>query len=127
MVANALPLIILMNAFFRLNGKQIETQRLVLRPFKESDLDDFYEYAKVEGVGEMAGWKHHESKSFSQEKLSSFIAKDKTFAVCLKESEKVIGSLGVEEYGMEDKLSEFDGYNGREIGYVLSKDYWGVA
>ena len=36
-----------------------------------------------------------------------------------------VGSLGVEKYGLEDKLTEFDGYLGREIGYVLSKDYWG--
>ena len=26
---------------------------------------------------------------------------------------------------MEEKLTEFNGYLGREIGYVLSKDYWG--
>ena len=44
---------------------------------------------------------------------------------CLKESGKVIGSFGINEYGLEDKLTEFDGYRGREIGFVLSKDYWG--
>jgi ribosomal-protein-alanine N-acetyltransferase len=26
---------------------------------------------------------------------------------------------------MEAALTEFDGYKGREIGYVLSRDYWG--
>ena len=31
----------------------------------------------------------------------------------------------VEKYGMEDKLIEFLNYNGREIGYVLGKGYWG--
>ena len=46
-----------MNADFRINGKVIETERLILRPFKQTDLEDFYEYASVEGVGEMAGWK----------------------------------------------------------------------
>lgn len=45
-----------MNADFRINGKVIETERLILRPFKQTDLEDFYEYASVEGVGEMAGW-----------------------------------------------------------------------
>ena len=40
---------------------------------------------------------------------------------------KVIGSLGIEEYGMEDKLTEFSNYIGREIGYVLSKSYWGIG
>ena len=114
-----------MNANFTVNGKQIETERLILRPFRESDLADFYEYASVEGVGERAGWKHHESIEESREILSKFIEKDIDFAICLKESGKVIGSFGINEYGLEDKLTEFDGYRGREIGFVLSKDYWG--
>ncbi len=114
-----------MNAEFRLNGKTIETERLILRPFEQADLDDFFEYASVEGTGEMAGWHHHQDKQKSQEILDLFISEDKTFAVCLRQSGKVIGSLGVEKYGMEDKLTEFDGYRGREIGYVLSRDYWG--
>ena len=113
-----------MNAEFKINGIQIETDRLLLRSFKPSDLDDFYEYASVEGVGEMAGWKHHESKEISQVILDNFIAEDKTFAICLKSNHKVIGSLGIEKYGLEEKLSEFFDYKGREIGYVLSKDYW---
>lgn len=114
-----------MNAEFKINGKIIETNRLILRPFKPSDLEDFFEYASVEGVGEMAGWHHHENKQESQEILNLFIEEDKTFAICLKSSGKVIGSLGVEKYGLEEKLTEFNGYLGREIGYVLSKDYWG--
>lgn len=114
-----------MNANFKINGTRIETERLILRPFEQSDLLDFNEYASVEGVGEMAGWKHHESIAESQEILNRFIQNDKTFAIVFKENHKVIGSLGVEEYGMEKQLSEFFDYQGREIGYVLSKDYWG--
>ena len=50
-----------MNANFKINGIVIQTDRLILRPFKQEDLKDFFEYASVEGVGEMAGWRHHES------------------------------------------------------------------
>ncbi|MBR2956248.1 MAG: GNAT family N-acetyltransferase [Clostridia bacterium] len=114
-----------MNAEFKLNGKIIETERLVLRPFKWDDLDDFFGYASVEGVGEMAGWPHHENKDKSKEILTHFIDEDKTFALVLKETGRVVGSLGVEFYGAEDKLTEFDGYKGREIGYVLATDQWG--
>jgi ribosomal-protein-alanine N-acetyltransferase len=114
-----------MNANFKISGLVIETERLVLRPFRQSDLYDFNEYASVLGVGEMAGWKHHESIEKTQEILDMFIKEDKTFAIVFKENNKVIGSIGVEKYGLEDKLTEFDGYYGREIGYVLSKDYWG--
>ena len=114
-----------MNADFNINGLTLETERLLLRPFLESDLDDFYEYTSVPGVGEMAGWEHHASKEKSKEILDMFINEDKTFVICLKESGKVIGSLGIEKYGLEEKLSEFDGYRGRELGFVLSREYWG--
>ena len=114
-----------MNANYKINGTVIETERVILRPFKASDLADFFEYASVEGVGEMAGWCHHESMDKSKEILDRFISEDKTFAITLKESGKVIGSIGVEKYGMEEKLSEFFELSGREIGFVLSKDYWG--
>lgn len=114
-----------MNAAFQINEKQIETERLLLRAFQPSDLDDFYAYASVEGVGERAGWKHHESLEESARILDDFIRHDQTFAIVLKSDHKVIGSLGVEKYGMEDKLTEFFDYQGREIGYALSKAYWG--
>lgn len=107
-----------MNADFRINGKVIETERLILRPFKQTDWEDFYEYASVEGVGEMAGWKHHESIAESQSIMNSFISNDKVFAICLKENNKVIGTVGIEKYGLEDALTEFKDYYGRELGDI---------
>ena len=114
-----------MNANFEIGELVIETERLILRSFKQTDLHDFNEYASVPGVGEMAGWKHHETIEKTQEILDMFIKEDKTFAIVFKKNNKVIGSLGVEKYGLEEKLTEFKSYYGREIGYVLSKDYWG--
>ena len=114
-----------MNAEFKIGGMIIETERLILRAFRQEDLQDFYEYASVEGVGEMAGWRHHESIEETQKILDMFIEGDHDFAICLKSSKKVIGSLGVKDYGLEDRLTEFDNYYGREIGFTLSKGYWG--
>ena len=114
-----------MNAKIDLTGVVIETPRLILREWNLSDLDDFYEYASVPEVGPMAGWPPHENKEKSLEILNRFITGKKTFALVYKENNKTIGSLGVEEYGLEEKLSEFFSYQGRAIGYVLSKDYWG--
>ena len=116
-----------MNADFKLNGLQIETERLLLRPFKQEDLADFYEYASVDGVGEMAGWRHHQNVEESQSILNRFIENDKLFAIVLKSNNKVIGSLEIKKYGMEEELTEFYEYKGRELGYVLSKDYWGIG
>ena len=79
-----------MNAEFKINGLVLQTERLTLRPFLKSDLQDFYEYAKVDGVGEMAGWKHHENIEKTREILDRFISEDKTFAIVYKENGKVI-------------------------------------
>ncbi|MDE7263968.1 MAG: GNAT family N-acetyltransferase [Anaeroplasmataceae bacterium] len=102
----------------------LETDRLILRGFLDSDLDDFNEYASVAGVGEMAGWNHHKSKKESAEILNEFIEQRKTFALVEKNTGKVIGSLGLERYN-EDFFQSFSKERGVEIGYVLSKAYWG--
>lgn len=85
-----------MNAPIDVTDIRIETQRLILRPWRQSDLEDFFEYASVDGVGQMAGWQPHESLEKSQQILNHFISEKKTFALELKENSKVIGSLGLE-------------------------------
>ena len=106
-----------MNAPVDVTDIRIETERLILRAWRETDLADFYEYARVEGVGAMARWTHNQSMRI----LDSFISGKKTFALEWKENGKVIGSLGLEprDAGLPEELQ------GREIGYVLSRDYWG--
>ena len=71
-----------------INGKVLETQRLILREFKDCDLTDFYEYASVDGVGEMAGWNHHENIETTKEKLDSFITENTVFAIVYKKTTK---------------------------------------
>jgi len=112
-----------MNAPIDVTTIRIETDRLILRPWQQSDLHDLYEYASVPGVGENAGWNHHQSLEESQRILGFFINGKKTFALELKENSKVIGSLGLEPRDEDAGLSAE--LLGREIGYVLSKDYWG--
>lgn len=111
-----------MNKPIDITATVLTTERLTLRPWRESDLPDFHEYASVDGVGQMAGWKPHRSMEESRAILTSFIQHKKTFA--LEYRGKVIGSVGIEEY-CEENYPELDGLQGREIGYVLSKDYWG--
>jgi [ribosomal protein S5]-alanine N-acetyltransferase len=57
----------------------IETDRVILRAWQESDVNDFYEYASIQGVGEMAGWKHHDSIEVTEKILQTFISKKKCF------------------------------------------------
>ena len=111
-----------MNADIDISNVILKTPRLVLRPWRESDLNDFFEYASVDGVGQMAGWTPHRDIGESREILDMFIREKKTFA--LEYEGKAVGSLGIEMYN-EKLYPELDALRGREIGYVLSKDYWG--
>ena len=102
--------------------KTLETERLIMRNWKESDLFDFYEYAKVEGISEMTGWPHHENIEVTKAILKGFIDHDIEYALVLKEENKVIGSLGFHKRTADPNYkAELQ----REIGYVLSKAYWG--
>ena len=111
-----------MNKQIDISNVILHTERLTLRPWSLSDLNDFYEYASVDGVGQMAGWLPHKNIEESLSILQMFINERKTFAIEFEG--KVIGSLGIEHYH-EEELPEFSDKQGREIGYVLSKDYWG--
>lgn len=111
-----------MNTPIDISGVTLQTERLTLRPWRESDLQDFYAYASVDGVGQMAGWTPHKDMEESKRILDHFIAGKNEFA--LEHQGKVIGSLGIEEYS-EEYYPELSNISGREIGYVLSKQYWG--
>lgn len=112
-----------MDVCVNINGIELETERLLIRPWITSDLNDFFEYASVCGVGEMAGWNHHKNIEESREILEIFINEHKTFALELKDNNKVIGSVGIER--IDPLIDPYENMYGKEIGYVLSKDYWG--
>ena len=42
-----------MNAKVDITGVEIKTDRLLLREWRESDLNDFFEYASVDGINQM--------------------------------------------------------------------------
>ena len=111
-----------MNAPIDITDIRLTTPRLVLRPWQEDDLEDFFAYASVDGVGQMAGWTPHKDLEESRNILSHFIRGKHVFA--LEHQGKVIGSLGIECYN-EALYPELAPLRGREIGYVLSKDFWG--
>lgn len=105
-------------------GTMLETPRLILRPWRESDLKDFFAYASVEGVGERAGWRHHESIEVSRAILEDFMSHKNVFALEHRESGKAIGSLGLHTSWANGEEA-YRHLKVKEIGYVLSRDYWG--
>ena len=42
-----------MNAEIDISNVKLETEKLILRPWRITDLDDFFEYASIESVGEI--------------------------------------------------------------------------
>lgn len=113
-----------MNALIDISGIVLHTQRLTLRPFCQDDLEDFFRYASVDGVGQMAGWAPHKDREETQRILDLFISHKKTFAVVYQG--EVVGSIGIEQYN-EAAYPSLADKRCREIGYVLSKTYWGMG
>lgn len=111
-----------MNAQIDISEVILKTNRLLLRPWKATDLQDFYNYASVDGVGQMCGWMPHKDLAESKHILSHFIEGKREFA--LEYQGKVIGAVGAHAYS-EEHYPELANLSGCEIGYVLSKDYWG--
>lgn len=98
----------------------IKTDRLVLRAFRDSDLEDFYQYAKTPGLGEMAGWPHHESLDETREVLEKF--KKNKDVLAIEMDGKVIGSIGLHPVDSEF-YKDFEDKKGKEMGFVLSEDF----
>ena len=115
-----------MDAKVDISQTTLKTPRLLLRPWAMEDLEDFYRYARVEEVGRMAGWPPHEDREVSRGILAGFIREKKVFALQYRENGRVIGSLGLERLSI-DLGSPYTHLVGRELGYVLSKDYWGMG
>lgn len=97
--------------------KRLETDRLILRSFKIKDTSAVFDYAKRDDVGPNAGWKPHQSKSETRKIVEQFIDKDDVYAIVLKESNLVIGSLGI-HYTTLGSLGQV-----YELGYVLHPHY----
>lgn len=99
--------------------KTLNTERLMLRKFQSSDLDDLYDYAKNPNVGPDAGWEPHVDKSVSKKILDMFIEEDEVWAIVNKASNKVIGSIGLHDDRKRNHAKA------KMIGYVLSETHWG--
>ena len=81
----------------------LETERLILRPWEDKDAEDLYEYAKDDRIGPAAGWPVHTSVRNSLDIIRTVLSAPETYAVCLKEDGKPIGSIGL-MVGMQSNI-----------------------
>lgn len=101
----------------------IETERLVLRPWKEEDAEALYRYARDSEIGPAAGWAPHTSVEDSLEIIRTVFVAPETYAVVLKNTGEPVGCCGIM---FSNGLHSADMAQGEaEIGYWIGKPYWG--
>ena len=71
----------------------LETPRLILRPFREADAADVYEYLKAPAVNCFASMKLNSLDGARQEMKRRSCETEYSFAIALRESGKVIGEI----------------------------------
>ena len=99
---------------------QLETSRLILRPWCDSDAQALYRWARDPEVGPSAGWAPHTSVENSREIIRTVLSEEGTFAVLLKGGDGgPIGSVGVFPTAIPVGKGE------PEIGYWIAHPYWG--
>lgn len=101
----------------------IQTKRLVLRDFEETDWKSVHDYASDQEVVRYMDWgpnTEEESESFIQRALAhqkEIPRKNFTLAIVLKATNTLIGGCGIYVSNPDNR----EGY----IGYVLNRNFWG--
>ena len=100
----------------------LETERLILRPWEETDAEDLYKYASHPEVGPIAGWAIHTSVDNSRQIICDVLSAPETYAVVLKEVDHPVGSIGL-KLGKASNIGIPDTEG--EIGAWIGVPYWG--
>ena len=93
---------------------EIRTRRLLLRPFREADYDDLYEFLAQLRDDEFEGYPGITYEN-GREHLKYRVGSAEFHAVVLADTGKVIGNIycGVRDFAA------------REVGYIVNRDYRG--
>ena len=100
---------------------QMETERILLRHWQESDAETLFKYASDPDVGPRAGWPAHKSVEESREIIRTYFHNDTTWAIVLKETGEAIGCIG---YYTHEASNIPIGENDCEVGYWVGKTFW---
>lgn len=103
----------------------IETERLLLRPWRTGDAGALYKYASDSRVSDMALWPRHTSVEMSLEIIETvFMPNPECFALIFKESDEPIGCMGLVPRGDEHYAAQA---SEREVGYWIGYPYWNMG
>ena len=101
---------------------ELQTERLILRPWREEDAESLFLYAKDPAVGPIAGWPAHQSVEESLEVIRTVFSVPETYAIILRETGSPIGCIGLKTGDSTDLTDRIDEC---ELGYWLGVPYWG--
>ncbi|MFZ7824263.1 GNAT family N-acetyltransferase [Priestia sp. 40] len=101
---------------------KLETERLILRKITLDDVEDMYSYCSNEEVSKYVTWETHQALddtiNFVKFVLNQYEnGKIAPWAIEYKENGKLIGTIDFISWHIEHNIAE--------IGYIISKDYWG--
>ena len=100
----------------------METERIILRPWRESDAGALFKYASDPEVGPRAGWPPHKNVEESLGIIRTVFGTETMWAVELKETSEAIGCVGYLPASASNLKIENDQC---EVGYWIAKPYWG--
>jgi ribosomal-protein-alanine N-acetyltransferase len=101
----------------------LQTERLLLRPFRKSDYDAVHAYASDPEVTRYTSFGPNtpqETRDFLQRSAAAQTRVprlDYGFALVLRENDRLIGGAGLYLRENEPRIAE--------LGYVLHRDFWG--
>lgn len=99
----------------------MQTDRIILRPWQESDAEALFKYASSPEVGPRAGWPPHKSVEESREIIRTIFSSDTMWAVVLKGTNEAIGCAG---YLTADHSNLNIAADECEVGYWIGQPYW---
>lgn len=112
--------------------KILQTDRLILRRFVESDAEAMFQnWASSTENLTYVTWNVHSDVEVTRESIRKWVASYTNhnyykWAICLKEDpEQVIGDISIVEMNEDDSNCEIGYVLNCEIGYVLGKACWG--
>lgn len=98
----------------------LQTERLILRPYRKSDLKDLHRICSNPNIGITGGWKPHESIEESEQILKYyFMEQPFKWAIKLASTGEMIGSIGLSP---DEKRPST---NINSVGYWLAEEHWG--
>lgn len=101
----------------------IETGRLILRHWRDSDAHALFKYASGTAIGPIAGWSAHTSVENSLEIIYTVFAAPEVYAVILKDKDEPVGSCGITV--PDDTRTPDMKPREAETGYWIGKPFWG--